>query len=104
MKKILLFMLGLVVLHNTSAQTGSLIGKIGDSEGKPLENVNILVQGTENGTTTDARGDFELKALPDNFTLEISYLGFETQEVEIDFSQGVKNIFISLDARTYTLQ
>ncbi|MEM8928497.1 MAG: TonB-dependent receptor [Bacteroidota bacterium] len=104
MKKLLLLLMGIFALQTVYAQKDLLTGQISDSKGNPLQNVAILVRGTDNGTTTDVKGNFMLNGLPDTFALKISYLGFEPQEVEIDLSKGIKNISIALDAKTYALQ
>ena len=57
-------------------------GKITDDKGQPLEGATILVKGTNNGTKSDANGNFSIDAEP-NSTLIISYVGFETTEVKI---------------------
>jgi len=57
-------------------------GKITDDKGQPLEAANIIVKGTNNGTRSDANGNFSIGAEP-NSTLVISYVGFETIEVKI---------------------
>jgi TonB-linked SusC/RagA family outer membrane protein len=57
-------------------------GKITDEMGQPLEGATILVKGTNNGTKTDANGNFSINAEP-NSTLIISYVGYETLEVKI---------------------
>jgi len=57
-------------------------GKITDDKGQPLEGATILVKGTNNGTKTDANGNFSINAEP-NSTLIISYVGFEPTEVKI---------------------
>jgi TonB-linked SusC/RagA family outer membrane protein len=57
-------------------------GKITDDKGQPLEGATILIKGTGNGTKSDANGNFSITAEP-NSTLVISYVGFETIEVNI---------------------
>lgn len=56
-------------------------GKITDENGQPLEGATILVKGSNNGTKTDAGGNFSIDAAP-NSTLIISYVGFETMEIK----------------------
>jgi TonB-linked SusC/RagA family outer membrane protein len=56
-------------------------GKITDDKGKPLEGATVLVKGTNNGTTTDANGNFSLNADP-NSILVVSFVGFETIEIK----------------------
>ena len=57
-------------------------GKITDDKGQPLEGATILIKGANNGTKSDANGNFSINAAP-NSTLVISYVGFETAEVKI---------------------
>lgn len=75
------------------AQTVS--GLVTDSGGEPLIGASILVQGTSVGATTNRDGSFDLDyndGFP--FTLSISYIGFESQEIEI--REAVSNLRIRL--------
>ena len=77
---------GLVLIFfffNASAQT-TITGTITDENNEALLGVNVLVEGTVLGTITDVRGDFSLnvQSAPP-FTLVISYVGFETQRIEV---------------------
>lgn len=65
-----------------------LTGKVTDSTGSPLVGVTIQVKGTSTGTVTDGSGNFSLDA-PDNATLVVSYIGFETREVQINGQQQI---------------
>ncbi|UZH55415.1 TonB-dependent receptor [Salinimicrobium tongyeongense] len=59
-------------------------GKVVDKDtGIPIPGVNIIEKGTTNGTMTDFDGNFILEA-PANTTLVISYLGYTTQEININ--------------------
>lgn len=57
-------------------------GVIVDETGLPVIGANVVVAGTTNGTVTDFDGNFVLEA-PDNATLEISYIGFLTQQISL---------------------
>jgi len=62
----------------------TLNGKIIDeSTGEPVPFVNVIQKGTTNGTTSDFDGNFslEVKSLPT--TLAFSYIGYETQEINV---------------------
>jgi TonB-linked SusC/RagA family outer membrane protein len=62
---------------------GPVNGRVLDAEGRPLEGATIQVKGTGQGTKTATDGSFTLNA-PDNAkVLIISYIGMETQEVDI---------------------
>ncbi|NJM25800.1 MAG: VWA domain-containing protein [Bacteroidia bacterium] len=50
--------------------------------GDPLPGVNVVIKGTTTGTTTDARGFYELTA-PEDGTLVFSFVGFQTKEIPV---------------------
>lgn len=52
------------------------------SDGVPMESVNIVNLNQVIGTTTNSKGEFELKAQP-NDTLHFSYLGFKSIKVRV---------------------
>ena len=68
--------------QNTSAtEKGSITikGKVIDgSTSKPIKGVNIIVQGTTTGTTSDENGAFEIKADGSNIFLVFSHIGYTT--------------------------
>ena len=55
---------------------------INASEGNALESVNIVNLNQVLGTSTNAKGEFELRAKP-NDTLHFSYLGFKSIKVRV---------------------
>lgn len=57
-------------------------GRVTDTQGNPMPGVTIQVEGTATGTTTNANGRFALNA-PDNSTLIISSIGYETQTINL---------------------
>ncbi len=63
----------------------SISGVVTDENGSPLPGATVLVVGTTNGTTTDFDGNFTIDALQGD-TLEISYIGYETQRVVVSGS------------------
>ena len=52
--------------------------------GGSLPGVNIQIQGTSQGTTTDFDGNYLLKDVKDGSMLKFSYLGFKTQTVRVN--------------------
>ena len=61
-----------------------LSGTITEQEtGEPLIGAAIVVKGTTVGTITDVEGNFRLSTPSDAKTLIVSFLGFESMEVEI---------------------
>jgi len=71
-------------------------GTIFDDQGLPIPGVNILIENTERGTTTDFDGNYSIE-LSDGEVLVFSYLGFKTQKVTYQ-GQSQININLELDA------
>ena len=61
----------------------SISGKITDPNGEPLPGANIIEKGTSTGTITDFNGNFEISVSSADAVLEISFIGFEGQEVNV---------------------
>lgn len=53
-----------------------------DENNNPLPGVNVVVKGTTVGSTTDLSGKVTLD-VPDNATIQLSFIGYKTQEIEI---------------------
>lgn len=60
-----------------------ITGTITDDKGNALVGVTVQVKNASTGTATDAQGRFSLD-VPDNATLVISYVGYESQEVSTE--------------------
>jgi len=58
-------------------------GKVVDSQG-PLVGVNIVVEGTSTGVTSDFDGNFLISVPSLNRVLVFSYIGYETSQIEVD--------------------
>ena len=83
MKK-LLFLCFAVLMSGAAvfAQDKEISGTVTDSRGDGLAGVGVMVKGTTTGTMTDLDGTFSLK-VPEDAILEISCLGFQTQEMPV---------------------
>lgn len=57
-------------------------GRVIDTYGEPLVGATIREKGAANGTVTDVEGNFFL-SVPDNAVLQISFVGYESQEVSV---------------------
>ncbi|WP_426589233.1 carboxypeptidase-like regulatory domain-containing protein [Mucilaginibacter sp. R-33] len=62
---------------------------IANSDKQPLPGVTVKVKGSAIGTTTDMHGHFNIK-VPKRGKLFIGFIGFETQEVNINPGTSVK--------------
>ncbi|MCD8164996.1 MAG: TonB-dependent receptor [Bacteroides sp.] len=68
---------------NVLAQTKTVSGTVVDDANEAIIGANILVKGTTNGTITDIDGNFSLSNVADNATLQVSFLGYITQDVAV---------------------
>ncbi len=78
----------------TSAANVHIRGRVVDAQGHPMPGVTIQVTGTTIGTTTDANGHFQLE-VPENSTLTISSIGYQTQQVTVGAGSRVFNIHLT---------
>ena len=96
-----------IVLSDGSSKTASdganqtpsvrkVTGVILDSTGIPVIGANVIVKGTTNGTVTDLDGKFSLE-VDNNAVLEISYIGYVTQEIKVGNQQSI-NISLKEDS------
>lgn len=53
------------------------------SSGQPLPGVNISIQGTTTGTTTNAQGQYSLTVPGPDAVLVFSFVGYETREIQV---------------------
>jgi TonB-linked SusC/RagA family outer membrane protein len=81
-KNALVFFL-LLLSYVTNAQSGSVTGTVKDQKGEAITGVNVIIKGTQTGTSTNADGKFSLSLSNSNTTLIFSYLGFIQQEVAV---------------------
>ena len=88
MKRKLLFLFCLVLavplIPVAAQQTATVKGIVTDAQtGEPLIGVSVVVPGTTHGIATDVDGSYELNNVPEDGSLEFSYLGYETRTVAV---------------------
>lgn len=100
MKKLLLLGLTAVLMLSSSelwAQDRQVSGRVTDADdGTGLPGVNVVLQGTTNGTVTDADGEYSLNVPSDGGTLVFTFVGMATQEVPIAGRSEI-NVVMSAD-------
>ena len=77
----------------------SISGKVTAETGEPLIGATVRAKTTNEGTLTNENGDFSLQVSDEVTHLVISYLGYETREVEIA-GQKVINISLSEEVKS----
>jgi outer membrane receptor protein involved in Fe transport len=81
----------------TMAQSGNITGTITDTNGSPLPGVNVLIQNTSKGSVTDFDGMYTISDVENgNYVLEISYIGYKTQQLPVEISDGNATLNVSL--------
>lgn len=78
------------------SETKKISGIVKDERGEPVIGANVVVKGTTNGTVTDMDGKYTLE-VPVGGVLQISYIGYNTQEVKVG-SVNVVNISLREDS------
>ena len=91
-----LTVLGLFCINLLLAQT-TISGTVSNADtNEPIPGVNLIVQGTSEGSNSDFDGNFSFssnQALP--FTVEISSIGFAPQSVEVTSADQVLSVSLS---------
>ena len=82
-------------LYGSFLQAQTVKGKVTSADG-PLPGATVVVKGTDNGSSTDFDGNYELKNVATDAILVVSYVGYVTQEVPVD-GKSVINITIEED-------
>ncbi|QXP78974.1 MULTISPECIES: DUF5686 and carboxypeptidase regulatory-like domain-containing protein [Winogradskyella] len=101
MQKQLLSILFLVFTTLVSAQ---IKGNITDQNNEPLPFVNILIENTYKGTTSNDDGYYELNiSTPKTYTIVFSYLGYKTVKQEVNITKFPYQLDMSLVEESVSL-
>jgi len=84
MKKYLIFTFLLFVSIATNAQSKTISGVVFDEDDELLPGVNIVIKGTSDGTITDLEGRFTLELQDEQNEIEISYIGYFKQTIDVN--------------------
>ena len=85
------------VLTVDSRQQTGLSGRVVDSDGQPITNATVALQGTNRAVSTDEDGAFVLETDRTDVTLVVSYIGFATTTYQVEGS--TKGIVIALESQ-----
>lgn len=78
-------------------QKGSCTGVVKDVNGETVIGASVVVKGTTNGTITGLNGDFSLSNVKPGSIIQISFVGYVTQEVK--WSGASLNVILKDDAQ-----
>lgn len=85
------------------AQQGLITGQVTDTEtGETLPGVNVVIDGTTNGTVTDLDGKYRLSLDPGSYDLRFSFISFKTElrtdlKVVAGKTTAINNVSLSTD-------
>ncbi|MEO6001207.1 MAG: TonB-dependent receptor [Chitinophagaceae bacterium] len=79
----LLLLFYFLLFLSSRAQNKAITGRVSDNRGTPLSNVSVQVKGTNTGTLTDDKGNFNINAPALNARLVFSFAGMETREMTV---------------------
>jgi iron complex outermembrane receptor protein len=88
-QKITLSILLLLFAVLQSMAQRTVTGRILDSAGVPLSDASVTVVGQKTGVRTDANGNFTINVGPAAKVLRVSYVGAQTQNVDISTNSNV---------------
>ncbi|MBV4360193.1 SusC/RagA family TonB-linked outer membrane protein [Pinibacter aurantiacus] len=70
-------------------------GVVKDNTGRPIASVSVVIPGTPLGSMTNASGEYLIDNAPENAQLLFSYIGFESQTINIK-GRAVINVTLEL--------
>ena len=99
MKKLLLqcvtLLAALMCAGSVAAQSGNISGRVIDSEGEPILGASVVYDGTNVGTTTNAKGEYSIKSMKGK-KLVFSYFGLKDYSVTVG-NQTRLNVTLEAD-------
>ncbi|MBQ6167521.1 MAG: TonB-dependent receptor [Muribaculaceae bacterium] len=96
--RILTLVMGLFLSLGAYAQI-TVNGLVKDATGEPIIGASVRVVGTQMGTATDFDGNFTLEGVPKGAKLQISSVGYDTQEVT-----AASEVIVTLEESTQMLE
>lgn len=105
LQRILLFPILLALFYNAKAQSNTLTGRITDAvTAEALPFCHVFVNRTTLGTTTDEKGMFVLKNIPDpQAEIIVTYVGYQTYQRSVTFTSDVFDLSIRLQPESQQL-
>ena len=94
----ILFCMLLAIMY-ANAQNQNVSGKISAPNGDPVPGVSVLIKGTNQGTNSDANGNYKLSNVSARSVVVFSAIGFVTQELTVG-NQSVINLSFEEDTKT----
>ena len=102
--RIVLFMNILFLFICLPASAQVLRGKIVDKSGLPVQYATVYIQELKQGTTSNTKGDYEIKLIPGRYVVIFQSLGYEPVFENITISDETVTRNITLPEQIYEIQ
>ncbi len=83
----------LVLLPLTALAQTTITGLVREASGEPVPGASVREKGTTRGAATDINGNFSFDVSSPNATLVVSFVGYQTQEVNLE---GRRNVTVTM--------
>lgn len=74
-------------------------GKVTDAQGSPVIAASVLEKGTQNGTSTDSKGNFHLQLRSNKAVLIISAVGYDQKEIKVNSAKPTITVTLSVSTQ-----
>ncbi|NIJ54467.1 TonB-dependent receptor [Dyadobacter arcticus] len=71
------------IIQSVNAIERITTGKVTDEKGLVLAGVNVILKGTQTGSTTDTDGQYSIQVPDENAILVFSFVGYQSQEIAV---------------------
>ncbi|HKZ36491.1 MAG TPA: TonB-dependent receptor [Chryseolinea sp.] len=88
-----------LLLFSSTSWAQQISGKVLAEENEALPGVNVIVDGTAVGTTTNANGEYTLNVGDANAVLVFTFIGYKTQRIPVG-NQTTINVVLAADIQT----
>ena len=94
-------MLSICLSVNINAQ---ISGTVSNAQGEPLSFVNVYIEGTTSGTSTNSEGKYTIQNIDTNGRLVFQYIGYKNQYFDLANLSSSKNLDVVLAREEYQLK
>ncbi|MDZ7682856.1 MAG: TonB-dependent receptor [Fodinibius sp.] len=96
MKQLISTLIAIFILATTAAAQsgqGSVKGKVINEKSQPLVGASVAVYNSSEssvvtGSSSNSNGEFDINVDPGNYVLEITYLSYQTQKIDVQVDDG----------------
>lgn len=91
---------GSPTVHVAEGAPGAAVtvtGRVSDEKGGVLAGVTVVEKGTQNGTSTDANGDYSISVAGNNSVLTFSFIGFSSKEEVVGNRTSISTQLVAED-------